>query len=396
MYKFLNFWRYYTLGREQYYKYLNNEVKNNLYSLRLGSIIFAFLAGAFAYYPIFIQKNINYAGIYLITALIGILLAVITAIYIKSINSHRRLPNKNLTYMLIIIHYVNIIFFGLYISVWSNQNHYGVAFMILIIYALLLFYISPVLNLFLTMTAAAIFIIFSIYLKAPEIYVPDICNVIIASLISLFVCWRTTMLRFVSDVSVYKMEDERNKYLEESTVDELTKLKNRRDFMKTFQRFLVNYRTTDDYLCIAIADIDFFKNYNDFYGHPKGDDCLRAIGVALNRLKETMGVYCARVGGEEFALLWFEGDISHVDAVVSRVNKLIYLLKIPHEKSSVSEYITMSFGVFIEKCGVSTDTEELYDLADKALYSAKENGRNCTIIRGRDIQEYRFDPEKSQ
>jgi diguanylate cyclase (GGDEF)-like protein len=395
MYKFLNLWRYYTLGREQYYKYLNNESKNNLYSLRLGNIIFAFLAGAFTYYPVFIQNNFFYAGVYLITALIGILLAVVTGIYIKSITTHKKQPNKNFTYMLIIIYYINIIFFGLYISVWSNQSHYGVAFMILIIYALLLYYISPVLNLCLTLGAAAIFIIFSILRKSPEIYVPDICNVIIAALISLFVCWRTTMLRFVSDLSVYKMENERNKYLEESTVDELTKMKNRRDFMKTFQRFLVNYRTTDDYLCIAVADIDFFKNYNDLYGHPKGDDCLRAIGGALNKLKETMGVYCARVGGEEFALLWFEGDISHVNEVVLRVNQLINLLKIPHERSSVSEYITISLGVFIEKCGATSDTEELYAKADKALYSAKENGRNCAIIRGREIQEYRLDPEKS-
>jgi diguanylate cyclase (GGDEF)-like protein len=374
---------------------LNNEIKNNLYSLRLGNIIFAFLAGAFAYYPIFIQKNIYYTGVYLITALIGILLAVITGIYIRLINSNKKLPNKNYTYIMIIIYYVNIIFFGLYISVWSNQAHYGVAFMILLIYALLLFYISPVLNLCLTFGAAAIFIIFSVYHKSPEVYVPDICNVIIAALISLFVCWRTTMLRFVSDSSVFQMENERNKYLEESTVDELTQLKNRRDFMKTFQRFLTNYRTTDDYLCIAIADIDFFKNYNDFYGHPKGDDCLRAIGKAFNRLKDTMGVYCARVGGEEFALLWFEGDITHVHDVISRVNKLIHLLKIPHEQSSVNKYVTMSLGVYIEKCGASADTEEMYDLADKALYSAKENGRNCTIVRGRNIQEYRINPEKS-
>jgi diguanylate cyclase (GGDEF)-like protein len=394
VYKLICFWRYYTLGREQYYIYLNNESKNNLYSLRLGNIIAAILAAAFAYYPVFIQKNIYNAWVHLLTVLIGVLLSVFTDSYIRSINNRKSQPSKNFTYVLIFIYYVNIIVFGLYASVWLNQNHYAVAFMLLLVFALLLFYISPILNLCLTLGAAAIFIIFSILQKSPEIYVYDICNVIIATFISLFVCWRVTMLRFVSDLSVFKIESERNQYLEESTVDELTQLRNRRDFMKTFKRFLVNYRSTDDYLCIAVADIDFFKNYNDFYGHPKGDECLRAIGEAVKLLKETMGVYCARVGGEEFALLWFEGDISHVNTVISRVSKLIHSLKIPHEKSGVCEYITMSLGVYIEKCGASTNTEELYDLADKALYCAKEKGRNCAIVRGTNIDEYHLAPEK--
>jgi len=286
-------------------------------------------------------------------------------------------------------------FYGLYVSVWADRGNYAVAFMILIVCALLLFYNSPIVNLFLTLGATGIFIVFSILLKPPEIYRPDVCNVIFSAFVSLIACWRTTMLRFVSDLSISRMENERDKYLEESIIDVLTQLRNRRDFMHTFHRYLVNYRSTDDYLCIAIADIDFFKNYNDFYGHPKGDDCLRGIGMAFNRLKDTMGVYCARVGGEEFAMLWFEKEIAQVDSVIKRVNKLIHSLKILHEKSSVSKYVTMSFGVYIEKCGSSTDAEGLYDLADKALYTAKGDGRNCAVIRGREIKEYKIKPEKS-
>jgi len=373
---------------------MNRLFKNNLYSLRFGNILVVFLACIFACYPVFIQNNTSNVGIYLITALVGVLLVVLTNLYIKLINSRKKQINKNIIYLLIATYYMNIIFYGLFISIRSNKDNYTVVFMILFVCALLLFYNSPILNLCLTLGAAAIFIISSILFKPQEIFILDICNVIFSTLISLVICWRVTMLRFVSDLSVLKMEKERNKYFEESTIDELTQLRNRRDFMHTFHRYLVNYRANDNYLCIAIADIDFFKNYNDFYGHPKGDDCLRAIGGAFKKLKETMGVYCARVGGEEFALLWFEKDISHADAVILYVSKLICSLKIPHEKSSVFEYITMSFGLYIEKCGASTDTENLYNLADKALYSAKESGRNCTIIRGRDIKEYRLDPDK--
>jgi len=397
MYKLLNSWRYYTLGREQYHMLMNKECKNNLYSLRLVNILVVILTCVFACYPIFIKNNIYYAGIYLFTALVAILLTILTGIYIKLINSHRKAISKTYIYILTVIYYVNVIFLGLYISVWADRGNYAVGFMILLVCALILFANSPILNFCLTLAAVSIFIVLSVLFKSQEIYVTDIFNVVFSAIVSVFVCWRTTKLRFMSDLNISKMENERNKYLEESTIDVLTKIRNRRDFMQTFHRYLVNYREGDVFLCLAIADIDFFKNYNDFYGHPKGDDCLRAIGEAFNRLKETMGVYCARVGGEEFALLWFEKeDVSHVNAVVSRVTKLIQLLKIPHEKSSVSKYVTMSLGVYVEKCGASSDTEEMYNLADKALYSAKEGGRNCAIIRGRTIKEYRLDPEKNQ
>jgi len=397
VHKLFNYWRYYSQGREQYHKFMNKECKNNLFSLRFANIFVVFITGIFACYSILIKRSVDITtGVYLITAFVGLLLALLTNYYVKSINKHRKVFNKTYIYLITVIYYINLIFFGLYIGVLADHNNYAVGFMIILICSLILFSNSPILNVCLTLTAAAVFIVSTVICKAPEIYIIDIFNVIFSTIISIFVCWRLTMQRFMSDLSASKIEKERNKYLEESTVDELTQLRNRRDFMQTFQRYLVNYRAGDDFLCVAISDIDFFKNYNDLYGHPKGDDCLRAIGGAFNRLKDTMGVYCARVGGEEFALLWFEKEIAHVNVVISRVTKLIQLLKISHEKSSVSKYVTMSLGVYVEKCGFSTDTEEMYDLADKALYSAKGSGRNCAIITGRTFKEYRLDPEKNQ
>jgi diguanylate cyclase (GGDEF)-like protein len=153
-----------------------------------------------------------------------------------------------------------------------------------------------------------------------------------------------------------------------------------------------NYRTSDNWLCIAIIDIDFFKYYNDYYGHPKGDDCLRAVGRVLNGLKDSHDIYSARVGGEEFALLWFEREASHVNVVISQLQELIKELKIPHEKSKVLPYVSVSIGVFIEQCGASTDAQTMYDMADKALYTAKGSGRNCAIILGNTIEQYKMTP----
>jgi diguanylate cyclase (GGDEF)-like protein len=127
-----------------------------------------------------------------------------------------------------------------------------------------------------------------------------------------------------------------------------------------------------------------------------GDDCLRGIGRVLNSLMDSMGVYTARVGGEEFAMLWFEQDRAHVDAVVFNLQQLIKSLEIPHEKSRVAQYVTVSIGIHVERCGSSGDVQAVYDLADKALYTAKKSGRNCAIVSGNDIEQYKIAPAEQQ
>ena len=392
MRKILYSWRYYMLGREQYRECMKKTSMINLYSLRQGNIVAAILASFFAFFPIVLDHDPKKALFYFLTSFLALLFALASKREIQRVNRQKGQINKQFVYIFTVLYYINIMTFGMFLGVWTNPDNFAVTFMIFLVCALSLFIFSPVFTLCLTVCAMAAFSIAVVFVKSPEIYVSDISNVLFAGAISTFMCWRISVLRLAAMLNANKLEGERNKYMDESTIDELTKLRNRRDFMHTFQRYLVNYRSSDDWLCIGMADIDFFKNYNDHYGHPKGDDCLRAIGTAFNRLKETMGVYCARVGGEEFAMLWFEKDASHVDAVVKRIEKLIKTLKIPHEKSSVSEYVTMSVGVYVERCGASEDTQELYNLADQSLYTAKESGRNCAIIRGRDITQYQINP----
>jgi diguanylate cyclase (GGDEF)-like protein len=204
-------------------------------------------------------------------------------------------------------------------------------------------------------------------------------------MLGLILGWQNAMMKIHSALNTSDLENERDSFYTLSTIDELTQLKNRRDFMQTFERFLVNYRQSDNFLYIAIMDIDFFKNYNDHYGHPKGDECLRSIGKMLNDLQNSMGVYAARVGGEEFALLWFGKDSANVDSITELISRKLYELNIPHEKSDVAPYITVSIGVHIAECGVSNDIHTLYNLADKALYAAKKKGRNCTVIGSSDF-----------
>jgi len=381
-------WRFYTLGREQYSECMNRTFSNNLLNLRQANTVFFIFAACFSLFPVFVEKDFGKAAVYIGAALIALLLTFIVNYMMQKMDI-----NNRVIYILSALYYANIMAFGIYISVWANRDDLASIFLCFLICALLMCINSPIYNLTLTSIAVAIFIVSVIIVKRYDIWIYDVVNALIAAIISQYFCWQITKLRLGLEFSANKLEEERNKYMDQSILDELTQLRNRRDYMNTFQRFLSNYRASDDWMCVAISDIDFFKNYNDHYGHPKGDDCLRSIGGALNGLKESMGVYAARVGGEEFSMLWFEKEAAHVDDVIKHMMKVIGELKIPHEKSKVAEYVTMSIGLYIVKCGTHNDTQVLYDLADKALYTAKASGRNCAIVCGDEIKEYKITPQ---
>jgi len=381
-------WRYCTFGREHYDEAMSNLFNNNLLSLCKVNTVMAIFMGAFTLYPIISKRDFLSAGIYLLSALIALFLAIYS-----NYKMQKEHDNNRFIYVILIVYYVNIMLFGVYLSVWSSPDKPASLFLCFLICALLMFINPPLFNFFLTLGAMVVFLISTIIVKSGENVVLDIINTLIAGAFSIFFNWQITKLRIGLELSAIMLEEERNKYFDQSTIDELTKLKNRRDFMQTFHRYLSNYRTSDDWLCMAMCDIDFFKFFNDHYGHPAGDDCLRSVGKILGGLMDSMGVYAARVGGEEFALLWFEQDASHVDEIVSHIISSIADLKMPHEKSKVSKFVTLSIGVYVERCGSPTDAQTLYDLADKALYTAKESGRNRAVICGESIKEYKITPD---
>jgi diguanylate cyclase (GGDEF)-like protein len=386
MQKLINFWRYYGFGPEQYHACMKNLFVHNLMRLRQVNIIIAIVVGAFSIYPL-IKLDFLTVGIYLAVALVALLLSFYSNYKMQVAQE------KNLfLYVAMTLFYANIILFGIYLNVWSSPDKLASIFLCLMICALLMFINPPFFNFSLTLGAVTVFTVSSVMIKAPDNAFLDIINVLVAGVISLYLSWHISKLRLGMEISADMLEDERNNYFDQSTIDELTKLKNRRDFMQTFQRYLSNYRTSDDWLCVAICDVDFFKNYNDHYGHPMGDDCLRSVGRVLNDLMESQGVYAARVGGEEFALLWFENDITHIDSVIHYITDKISDLNIPHAKSKVCTHITLSIGIYVERCGSSIEAEALYDLADRALYVAKEGGRNCAVINGGNIKEYKVQP----
>lgn len=164
------------------------------------------------------------------------------------------------------------------------------------------------------------------------------------------------------------------KYL--SVTDGLTGLYNRRHFECNFEREFLRAERYSSKLSLAMIDIDFFKKINDTYGHGCGDYVLREIAyLALQTFRKTDMVF--RYGGEEFVVILTETDIDNAIIPCERLRKNVEMY--PFSYGGESFNVTVSIGVCEKKSDVST-AFNLFEYADKALYSAKNNGRNRVCV----------------
>jgi diguanylate cyclase (GGDEF)-like protein/PAS domain S-box-containing protein len=164
-----------------------------------------------------------------------------------------------------------------------------------------------------------------------------------------------------------------------ASIDGLTKIANRRCFDKTLEsewRRMARYKQP---LSLILCDIDFFKLYNDTYGHQGGDECLKAVAEILARNARRGGDLAARYGGEEFAVILPRTDAQGAIRVAELILSDLKARAIPHAGSKVSKFVTVSMGVAIAVFDNQISIEELIGDADRALYQAKLEGRDRIV-----------------
>ena len=161
-----------------------------------------------------------------------------------------------------------------------------------------------------------------------------------------------------------------------SLTDGLTGIGNRRMFDQRLEIEWNDSRRSRKPLSLIILDIDYFKQYNDFYGHVGGDECLRSLADALKTVARRPRDVVARFGGEEFTLLLPETDEVMARKLAEECAEGITRLQIPHKKSSVSQFVTASIGVKTTVPAGGTTPRDFVEEVDRMLYAAKHNGRN--------------------
>ena len=165
-----------------------------------------------------------------------------------------------------------------------------------------------------------------------------------------------------------------------SMYDGLTNIRNRRFFDETFEKTFNEIKRDKKSLAVLMIDIDFFKPYNDNYGHGQGDETLRKVAKALEKTIKRASDFVARYGGEEFVILLKDINKDGVEAVANNLLNAVRELKITHEFSKIENYVTISIGASFYNSSSDVTKLELLLKADETLYSVKNSGRNNFAI----------------
>ncbi|KJS87028.1 MAG: hypothetical protein JM58_05840 [Peptococcaceae bacterium BICA1-8] len=161
-----------------------------------------------------------------------------------------------------------------------------------------------------------------------------------------------------------------------SSIDGLTGIANRRRFDEYFNSECKRAQRNFTFLSLIMIDIDYFKAFNDTYGHQAGDECLKTVATALNNILKRPGDLICRYGGEEFAVILPDVHQEGALAVAENMRTHIESLCIEHKHSKVCTYLTISIGVVCAPPGQLSSAKDLIISADTALYRSKHEGRN--------------------
>ena len=189
---------------------------------------------------------------------------------------------------------------------------------------------------------------------------------------------RQRVRRLIQQVRLYAQLEKANQELTRlATSDGLTQVSNRRHFDEYFHHEWQHMLREQLPLSLILCDIDFFKAFNDTYGHPMGDECLRQVAHTLQSAVKRSTDLAARYGGEEFAIVLPNTGLDGAEQVAQAIQAAVRRLELPHKSSKVSEIVTVSMGVTTAVPVQFIKPDMMVTAADRALYQAKADGRNC-------------------
>ena len=389
---FFQKWLYYSLTPEDYNNSMNRELPknyNNLWVLGMWFFVLAFIYSFLTVFPIFF-------GIYILPYRFGgslgqfifrrIIIFMSLAVALISRADYKKyqqtgIASKRKYFILLSVLFFCIIITAIHLNFWSTVHSYddSIVLVFMVIFMTLAL-VPPKLNLALLLGAASLLVSVSILFKDDGIWHIDLLNLTTVVPIALTANWYVNTYKVRAVLLAMRLEEENVKLQAQSLEDALTGLKNRRDFDQRLQRYLFTYRESDRFLNLGILDIDSFKTYNDTLGHPQGDIVLKRIGEILMMPWDNKSMYAARVGGEEFAVLWFGKDKAESEKVILKLQDRLRNIGIEHPASPVSNMVTVSMGVFVIQSGEIITSDALYRLADEMLYEAKNSGKNRVIV----------------
>jgi len=180
----------------------------------------------------------------------------------------------------------------------------------------------------------------------------------------------------LSDRTTVTLNESKHDLLDKVHFDPLTGIYNRRFMEDNIKRIIRSLARSKGCLSVLMVDIDYFKRYNDTYGHSEGDECLKAVAEAIKNSLSRADDFVVRYGGEEFAVILPDTDEIGGRYIAGEILENVRACDIPHEKNDAAPCITVSVGGTSSEVGNTQTGGEYIKRADTALYQSKQNGRN--------------------
>lgn len=201
------------------------------------------------------------------------------------------------------------------------------------------------------------------------------------TLAGLLVVYSAILLVSVNRLTEVFLEGLRLRFLmqNESRTDALTELANRRHFDEAVHDFWQQSIRTQQPIGLLVLDVDYFKNYNDYYGHPQGDIALKKLSELLRKVASRSTDLCARIGGEEFAVVMPATDLDGCKRVAEAIQAELTRARVPHRNCDHG-FLTVSIGLNMKIPEREDKVDHFIMETDMALYDAKEAGRNCIAV----------------
>ncbi|GHV20006.1 GGDEF domain-containing protein [Spirochaetia bacterium] len=380
-------WHFYNFTKEEYKGCSGAISRHNVQSLSINSIVCALIVFLLSFYP---HSELNHRFFYYIISLFLLSIFMIT----RFLFTQKEAKVYGIGLSIWIFTFLLYFFCAIVYSLEPSPQ--SVRFLLVFLSFQILYVLGALLNILLNIFVVFIFLSVNIYvnrwigIQVVESNIFDAVNIILAAGINITLNWFISHVIVKGILTSRTLENERNHFLEDSIRDQLTSLNNRRSFDQSVPFYISVCRHVHQTVCVLMMDVDYFKFYNDYYGHQKGDVVLQSIGKVLKEIGEEERIYTARVGGEEFIIMWTENRVAEAERVVLRLRQKINNMNIKHEKSLVANHVTASYGLYIMRGGSEDTAEELYGAADHALYEAKGAGRDCIMLHDSNDNSYRL------
>lgn len=251
-------------------------------------------------------------------------------------------------------------------------NMPGVLIVAVLLATQVCFDLYPIVNLSVTAVAYLSFISLSFALKIPRAFLFDLIDASLVAWLGLVISWRKSRTAWDRARALQALSEQNRLLYESSVSDPLTGLPNRRNAFEQMDSLIRKaYREVTVFACMLV-DIDSFKLYNGKYGHPAGDELLQRFGALLGQVGHEHNIIISRISGERFMAFWLPEANAETSIVADEILKGIQRLYTNDER----ECPTVSIGIYKNVPTAILNSASAYTYADKALYMAKENGRN--------------------